>query len=1003
MRTKQLLTKTLLVVAVLLAGASSAWAVDVPDPVYFNDFSSNTGLTIVGSGQFADDADARFGKIYLNDPENSNAVRTNYLKLPTDVLSHSATSKEMTIGFWVNKKNEATTNLYYPIFAAYTGAPRTDNLSDYNQTTNENGMPMFVCQSRGILQYNNESEGGSGSWCNFEAAQNSAASNTENNDWCFDGNWHYYTVTLTETSAIVYVDGVVVNSWTLDNSTDGQKMTAFFTNTTLTYVTLGGNQAWGWGDPDPAFGFDDFAVYDEALTPAQIEKIIDTKLGYTKVTYDVDALSAVGNLTLSDVQAAREKTTPMYLPTNCAGLYDRIAFQNNGTWNINASGLSNTETNKGRHLAILGLIANDKLTITYSGGTFKTRDVGALASLSDYTVITSGQEYTASAAGIAMFELKSGARVSEIILKTTTTETVTAPAISSEANGAARTVTITDGVSNIKSGVTTYYTTDGSTPTSASTAYTAPFDVNATCTVKAITISNSSAETASTVTSQLIDLDVVDTPTATMTLVNGIYRTITFDCATDGATTAYSIYDGENWSDYTTATTLVISANTTLKVKATKNAKEAVSDEYNFEAGTTVNLAAATVTHSAANQYTLSNNQSALPCSPTATVHYQINGGAEQTSTATSIVIPVTTDATLTYWLTATGYGSTEPANASMYAVVPLATVTTIDLCTATSAAWASRGDAIGGLDGYYKYVSAEGATEPIVSDGIFAATFSNGTDGNSTWRMQQTKGGTKNQNSAEKIAVLNVEKDQVVRVMCDIAPTVEANATVLEGNTYPGTYSFTASADGHVLLNIAKNTVITKIYVEESTVSVTVTDAGYATYVSEYNLDFTSTSIKAYEAKVSTGKVVLTPINKVQAGTGVVLYKEGGDTESIPVCADYDDADNNELVAGTGAAIATTDGDYTNYILNKVDGIGFYKAAGQTVASNRAYLHALTANVGSAPLYMFFEDGSETTGIDAIEHGTLNIEHYYDLQGRRVAQPTKGLYIVNGKKVVIK
>ena len=44
------------------------------------------------------------------------------------------------------------------------------------------------------------------------------------------------------------------------------------------------------------------------------------------------------------------------------------------------------------------------------------------------------------------------------------------------------------------------------------------------------------------------------------------------------------------------------------------------------------------------------------------------------------------------------------------------------------------------------------------------------------------------------------------------------------------------------------------------------------------------------------------------------------------------------------------------------------------------------------------------TTGIDAIEHGTLNIEHsVYDLQGRRVSKPTKGLYIVNGKKVVIK
>ena len=40
--------------------------------------------------------------------------------------------------------------------------------------------------------------------------------------------------------------------------------------------------------------------------------------------------------------------------------------------------------------------------------------------------------------------------------------------------------------------------------------------------------------------------------------------------------------------------------------------------------------------------------------------------------------------------------------------------------------------------------------------------------------------------------------------------------------------------------------------------------------------------------------------------------------------------------------------------------------------------------------------------GIASIHHQPSTI-HYYDLQGRRVLQPTKGMYIVNGKKVVIK
>ena len=60
-----------------------------------------------------------------------------------------------------------------------------------------------------------------------------------------------------------------------------------------------------------------------------------------------------------------------------------------------------------------------------------------------------------------------------------------------------------------------------------------------------------------------------------------------------------------------------------------------------------------------------------------------------------------------------------------------------------------------------------------------------------------------------------------------------------------------------------------------------------------------------------------------------------------------------------------------------------------------------LTYSGALAPEFFGFD---ETTDINTlnVERETLNGE-VYDLQGRRVAQPTKGLYIVNGKKVVIK
>ena len=55
-----------------------------------------------------------------------------------------------------------------------------------------------------------------------------------------------------------------------------------------------------------------------------------------------------------------------------------------------------------------------------------------------------------------------------------------------------------------------------------------------------------------------------------------------------------------------------------------------------------------------------------------------------------------------------------------------------------------------------------------------------------------------------------------------------------------------------------------------------------------------------------------------------------------------------------------------------------------------------------SSKRYIFLVD-DKTTGISQIDNGKSAIENYYDLQGRRVDRPTKGLYIVNGKKVIIK
>lgn len=187
---------------------------------------------------------------------------------------------------------------------------------------------------------------------------------------------------------------------------------------------------------------------------------------------------------------------------------------------------------------------------------------------------------------------------------------------------------------------------------------------------------------------------------------------------------------------------------------------------------------------------------------------------------------------------------------------------------------------------------------------------------------------------------------------------------------------------------------------------AVKVTSAGYATYVSDSKLDFTDKGIKAYIAKADgTTGVTFEQVKKVPANTGVLLYKDGGTTEEIPVLSgDADDVTGNVFKQGTGAAVASEDGNLHNYILNNVGGVvGFYKAAGKTVATNRAYIQ-IDEKRTPVKGFIALPGSDEETGIETMRDGeNEKMSAIFDLSGRRVAKPTRGLYIVNGKKVLVK
>ncbi len=178
-------------------------------------------------------------------------------------------------------------------------------------------------------------------------------------------------------------------------------------------------------------------------------------------------------------------------------------------------------------------------------------------------------------------------------------------------------------------------------------------------------------------------------------------------------------------------------------------------------------------------------------------------------------------------------------------------------------------------------------------------------------------------------------------------------------------------------------------------TVAVTVSDAGYATYCSTSNLYFGAVEgLTAYKATVSGTQVSFSEVEKVPASEGVLLKAEAG-TYDVPVIESAAALTDNAFI---GVTEVTPDVPAGIFVLLKGDkGVGFYKTNNAfTVGANTAYLPALE----SARSFIGLD---EATAIDGIAAETMANGEVYNLQGQRVMKAQKGLYIMDGKKVLVK
>lgn len=187
-----------------------------------------------------------------------------------------------------------------------------------------------------------------------------------------------------------------------------------------------------------------------------------------------------------------------------------------------------------------------------------------------------------------------------------------------------------------------------------------------------------------------------------------------------------------------------------------------------------------------------------------------------------------------------------------------------------------------------------------------------------------------------------------------------------------------------------------------EVTASIITPAKQYTTYVTTAALDFSNVSgLKAYVAtSTTTTSVTLKEVGAVPSETPLLLIAETTDQAyTIPTASSATAPQVNLLKAGDGTTVIGGSSRY-DYVLKDGE---FRRAAEGTVDKGKAYLHLESLPSNAAALTISIEG---TTGISEVQDSGFKVhgsEAFYNLSGQRVAQPAKGLYIVNGRKVIIK
>lgn len=494
-------------------------------------------------------------------------------------------------------------------------------------------------------------------------------------------------------------------------------------------------------------------------------------------------------------------------------------------------------------------------------------------------------------------------------------------------------------------------------------------------------------------------------PEGNITKVDGTKRVISLTSETKGASIYYTTDGSEPTVDskllYNTAEGITIDNTTTIKAIAASGDKNSEVYSETFEAGIEVSLATPTfeITNLTEENgvfkptYKISIDNSNVLCSPKATFSAQFNGEDVANFDGT---FNVDTKGNLVVTASANGYTSTSISiNVNNYIYskkVSFDDISESNLTERLGDGWTTAGptrwaswNQKKGIDknlnktdnGEYYTASHSGAFT------VDFANFSNGTDLLFGYGFGSSRG--------DRTATIpNAPKGSMAKYnVCgwgniELPKYVDYN----KGGELP----YTIEKNSYALRSI-------ELYLP-ATETVSVSAAGYATYATKNNVIVPS-DVKVMTVKVNAAGTAI-ELNEVKAGTvipaktGILVKAAKGDYNFAVTSKEGPTLENNNLIAATEPV--KSDG-ATFFALTKIgDKVGFAVVNnGVVIPASKAYL-----SVPAASTAKFFGLDGEATGINSVKTAKAD-GAYYTLEGVKTTKPVKGIYIHNGKKIVVK